>query len=185
MPIEIETIRVIAEDLTINDARKDFDFNDVVFDVIWNKTENKVSINLLAAGGELTLYVGGTADGVEGVPTVNELFKLSNGDKNITEKTMINTATGRHNEYHPYEYELDNTWWSGTTIQAIAQSIYIRVMKSGELVTLTAEKGRAASKIAVGTDYNWCDEREDIDTKYSGKFTEYVGGAYSWNTWYK
>ena len=58
-------------------------------------------------------------------------------------------------------------------------------MKSGELVTLTAEKGRAASKIAVGTDYNWCDEREDIDTKYSGKFTEYVGGAYSWNTWYK
>ena len=104
---------------------------------------------------------------------------------------MINTATGRHNEYDPYEFELDNTWWSGLDIHTIANSIYIRVMKSGELVTLSANQGKAASKIAVGTDYNWCDEREDIDEKYpssdpeKGKFSEYVGGAYSWNTWYK
>ena len=35
---EIKKIRVIAEDLTVNDAKSDFDFNDVVFDVIWNKT---------------------------------------------------------------------------------------------------------------------------------------------------
>ena len=98
---------------------------------------------------------------------------------------MINTATGRHHEYDPYVYDLDNTWWSGSTIQTIANSIYIRVMKSGELVTLTADEGKPASKIAVGTDYEWCDEREDIDAKFGGKFTEYVGGAYSWNTWYK
>ena len=191
---EIETIRVIAEDLTINDANHDFDFNDVVFDVIWNKTQNKVSVNLLAAGGELTLYIGGTADGVSGVPTVNELFKLSNSDKNITEKTMINTYGGRHNEYNTKEYELDNTWWSGTTIQAIAQSIYIRVMKSGELVTLTADEGKPASKIAVGTDYEWCDEREDIDAKYydnnlgKGKFSMYVNKEAPYaenNSWYK
>ena len=181
----IETIRVIAEDLTINDASKDFDFNDVVFDVIWNETDNKVSIKLLAAGGELSLYIGGTSAGVDGVPTVNTLFKRANEDKDITEKTMINTAAGRHNEYDPYEFELDNTWWSGSDIHTIANSIYIRVMKSGDLVTLTAEKGRAASKIAVGTDYDWCDERQDIDTKYNGRFTEYVGNAYEWNTWYK
>ena len=32
---------------------------------------------------------------------------------------------------------------------------------------LTAEKGEAACKIAVGTDYEWCDEREDINEKYN------------------
>jgi hypothetical protein len=182
---EIETVRVIAEDLTLSDYGKDFDFNDVVFDVIWNKTQGKVSIKVLAAGGELTMYIGGTADGVDGVRTVNDYFARANEDKNITEKTMINTAPGRHNEYKAFEYELDNSWWSGNTIGQIAKSIYIRVMKSGELVTLSADQGKAASKIAVGTDYEWCDEREDVDDKFGGKFSEYVGGAHSWNTWYK
>ena len=182
---EIETVRVIAEDLTLSDYGKDFDFNDVVFDVIWNKTQGKVSIKVLAAGGELTMYIGGTADGVDGVRTVNDYFARANEDKNITEKTMINTAPGRHNEYKTFEYELDNSWWSGNTIGQIAKSIYIRVMKSGELVTLSADQGKAASKIAVGTDYEWCDEREDVDDKFGGKFSEYVGGAHSWNTWYK
>jgi hypothetical protein len=50
---------------------------------------------------------------------------------------------------------------------------------------LKAPKGEAPSKIAVGTDYEWCDERQDIEEKYGSKFTEYVGGAHSWNTWYK
>ena len=84
-----------------------------------------------------------------------------------------------------FEYELDRSWWSGNTIGQVAKSIYIRVMKSGELVTLSADQGKAASKIAVGTDYDWCDERQDVDEKFGGKFTEYVGGAHSWNTWYK
>ena len=150
-----------------------------------NKTQGKVSIKVLAAGGELTMYIGGTADGVDGVRTVNDYFARANEDKNITEKTMINTAPGRHNEYKTFEYELDNSWWSGNTIGQIAKSIYIRVMKSGELVTLSADQGKAASKIAVGTDYEWCDEREDVDDKFGGKFSEYVGGAHSWNTWYK
>lgn len=182
---ETETIRVIAEDLTINDVNADFDFNDVVFDVIWNKTQNKVSIELLAAGGELTIYVGGDASGVSKVQSVNEYFTMVNPDKGITEKTMINTYGGKHKEYKTYTYVLDNTWWSGDNIGDIAKSIYIRVMKSGELMTLTADQGKAASKIAVGTDYEWCDERQDIDAKYNEKFSQFVGGAYSWNTWYK
>ena len=182
---EIETIRVIAEDLTLSDYGKDFDFNDAVFDVIWNKTKGTVSIKVLAAGGELTMYIGGTEAGVEGVKTVNELFQEANRDKNITEKTMINTAPGRHTEYKPFTLPLEKGWWSGNTIGQIAKSIYIRVMKSGELITLSADQGKAASKIAVGTDYEWCDEREDVDDKFGGKFSEYVGGAHSWNTWYK
>ena len=182
---EIEKVRIIAEDLTLSDYGKDFDFNDAVFDVIWNKTKGTVSIKVLAAGGELTMYIGGTADGVEGVKTVNELFKEANPDENITEKTMINTAPGRHTEYKSFKLPLEKDWWSGNTIGQIAKSIYIRVMKSGELITLSADQGKAASKIAVGTDYEWCDEREDVDDKFGGKFSEYVGGAHSWDTWYK
>jgi hypothetical protein len=52
------------------------------------------------------------------------------------------------------------------------------------LVTLTAEKGRTASKIAVGADYDWCDEREDIDKKFGGRFSQYVKGQLG-DTWYK
>ena len=182
---EIEKVRIIAEDLTLSDYGKDFDFNDAVFDVIWNKTKGTVSIKVLAAGGELTMYIGGTAAGVDSVKTVNELFKEANPDKNITEKTMINTAPGRHTEYKSFKLPLEKDWWSGNTIEQIAKSIYIRVMKSGELITLSADQGKAASKIAVGTDYEWCDEREDVDDKFGGKFSEYVGGAHSWDTWYK
>ena len=183
---EIESVRVIAEDLTVNDVNADFDFNDVVFDVNWNKTQGKVSVKVLAAGGELTLYIGGTADGVEGVRTVNDRFKDTNPEKKdiITEKTMINTEGGKHNEYNTFEYDLSNDEWEGDNINAIAKSIYVRVMKSNELITLTAEQGEATAKIAVGTDFDWCNERQNIDEKFKN-FTGFVNGKYSWDTWYK
>ena len=193
----IESVRVIAEDLTVNENKSfkegsDFDFNDVVFDVNWNKTQGKVSVKVLAAGGELTLYIGGTADGVEGVRTVNDRFKEANPEKKdiITEKTMINTAAGYHNEYNTFEFDLSDNEWEGDNINAIAKSIYVRVMKSNALTTLKAEKGKAAAKICVGTDYVWCDERQDIDAKYpsndpeKGKFSKYVNGQGNWDNWY-
>ena len=189
---EIESVRVIAEDLTVNDVKADFDFNDVVFDVNWNKTQGKVSVKVLAAGGELTLYIGGTAAGVTNVRTVNDRFAEANPDKKITEKTMINTAAGYHNEYNTFEFDLSNDEWDSNSnnINAIAKSIYVRVMKSNELTTLKAEKGKAAAKICVGTDYVWCDERQDIDAKYpsndpeKGKFSKYVDGQGNWDNWY-
>ena len=187
---EIESVRVIAEDLTVNDVKADFDFNDVVFDVIWNKKKKgeggKVSVKVLAAGGELTLYIGGTADGVEGVRTVNDRFKEANPKKKdiITEKTMINTAAGYHNEYNTFEFDLSDNEWEGDNINAIAKSIYVRVMKSNALTTLPAEQGKATAKIAVGTDFDWCDERQNIDEKFEN-FTGFVKGEYSWDTWYK
>ena len=186
----IESVRVIAEDLTVNDVKADFDFNDVVFDVIWNKKKKgeggKVSVKVLAAGGELTLYIGGTADGVEGVRTVNDRFKEANPKKKdiITEKTMINTAAGYHNEYNTFEFDLSDNEWEGDNINAIAKSIYVRVMKSNALTTLPAEQGKATAKIAVGTDFDWCDERENIDAKFEN-FPGFVQGEYSWDTWYK
>ena len=189
-----ETRRIIAEDLTLNDYGKDFDFNDVVFDVNWthiegndDKNTQSVSIKIYAAGGELTMYVGGTAESLDGVKTVNDLFQISNPKKTISKTEMINTITGHRNDYEPATYDLDNSWWSGTKIGEVAKSIHIRVIKSGEVIELSADQGKAASKIAVGTDYVWCDEREDIDTKFGGKFSQFVKGegGYSWNTWYK
>ena len=189
-----ETRRIIAEDLTLNDYGKDFDFNDVVFDVNWthiegndDKNTQSVSIKIYAAGGELTMYVGGTAESLDGVKTVNDLFQISNPKKTISKTEMINTIKGHRNDYEPATYDLDNSWWSGTKIGEVAKSIHIRVIKSGEVIELSADQGKAASKIAVGTDYVWCDEREDIDTKFGGKFSQFVKGegGYSWNTWYK
>ena len=176
----IETIRIIAEDLTVN-QRSDFDFNDVVFDVMWNTTKNTVSIKLLAAGGELPIYIGNDDNARE----IHELFSEANPTRNITVKTMMNTYQGQHNSYSCPEVLLDDNWWSGNNIQDIANSIMLRVQKSGTQFVLKAPKGEAPSKIAVDTDYEWCDERQDIEEKYGSKFTEYVGGAHSWNTWYK
>lgn len=189
---EIESIRVIAEDLTVNDYFHDFDFNDVVFDVIWNKSKSKVYVRVLADGAEYTMYIGGTEEGVGGLMTVNEMFEAANPGEVITKTTYPNTARDYNNDlsdldYNPYEFELekDKHYWAGETIGQIANSIYVRVMKSGELVTLKAEQAKAASKIAVGTDYHWCKENQDIEEKYGSKFSEFVRGERAWNQWYK
>ena len=134
----IETIRIIAEDLTVN-QRSDFDFNDVVFDVMWNTTKNTVSIKLLAAGGELPIYIGNDDNARE----IHELFSEANPTRNITVKTMMNTYQGQHNSYSCPEVLLDDNWWSGNNIQDIANSIMLRVQKSGTQFVLKAPKGEA------------------------------------------
>ena len=193
---EIESIRVIAEDLNAKESKtfeggSDFDFNDVVFDVIWNKTQNKVSIKVLADGAEYTMYIGGAdEESVDGLMTVNEMFEASNPDKKpISKRTYPNTAPGSHDDhnnltYTPYEFDLDNSEWDGGDIGTIANSILVRVVKSGVLMTLTAPKAGAAAKVAVGTDYDWCDENQFIDAKYNGKFKRYVEGNLG-NNWYQ
>ena len=192
-----ETIRVIGEDLTVNDANSDFDFNDIVFDVIWNKTTGKVSVKFLAAGGELPIYIGpddNSAWELHGLFADKEKEVAEKGGKtarNITTKTMMNTAKDKQNgnvirdAYECPEKELPDSWWSGGNIQDIANSIEIRVQKSGTLFVLKAPEGKAPSKIAVDTDYNWCGERDNINTIY-GKFNDYVEhNSYAWNEWYK
>jgi hypothetical protein len=185
-------IRIIAEDLTVNGNstdNTDFDFNDIVFDVKWDKDNDKVYVKFLAAGGELPIFIGNDGD-VEPWE-LHQLFKEANDGKNISTKTMMNTYAGQHNAYSCPEKELPRGWWSGSDIKTIAKSIKIRVKKSSvpEAIVLDAPEGKVPSKIAVGTDYEWCDERQGIDAKYFGeddkRFTKYVGGQYDWNTWYK
>ena len=183
---EVDEIVVLAEDLTIDDARPDFDFNDVVFKVTQYKSGAKsgqVWVTLLAAGGTLHL----TVDGHE----VHEEFANANPDKTILVTTMINTAKNGHTAYKTASFQVTNP--SGSNIQEIANNIPVVVTKFGELIPLVAPTGGVPSKIAVKTDFltdpgrGWCDERQDIDEKYNVQgtplFKSYVRGELDDN-WY-
>jgi hypothetical protein len=187
-----EEIRVIAEDLNAKESKtfdegSDFDFNDVVFDVHWthipgndDKSTQEVKIKLMACGAEFSIYIGSDDDNIE----IHDKFAKANDGRGITGRTYtINTKGDR--DYNCPEITLLPDSWSGTTIKQVAKSILVRVSKSGTLYELSADMGRAASKIAVDTDYVWCDENEDINAKYY--FEEYVRdkeAANKWNTWY-
>ena len=180
-----ETIRVIAEDLSVKE-RSDFDFNDVVFDVYWTHTPGSsdnqtVKVIVRAAGGELPIFIGNIDNALE----IHNLFANVNDEsRHITSKTMMNTYAGQHTSYTCPEVLVESNWWSGSDIQTIAKSIKIYVRKSGTDYELTAEKGEAACKIAVLQDYEWCNEREDINEKYNGNFEKYVKGQIADYEWY-
>ena len=164
-PPEEETwgdwIRVIAEDLSANQPT-DFDFNDVVFDVRINSNKTKAQIKLKAAGGTLPLTVGWTGEAgtsyaefevhnLYGVPT--NVMVNTNAKNGIDGKAdVIKTLKGTFNS---------------------ANDVKIKVQKRGEWYDIEAHVGEPASKLAVGTDYEWCDERQNINDKYSN-FSNYV-----------
>ena len=189
-----EEIRVIAEDLSVNE-RSDFDFNDVVFDVYWTHTPGSsdnqtVKIIVRAAGGELPIFIGKVDEKYE----IHNLFGTVNSG-NISTKTMMNTYRDHHYDYTCPELDMEGLW-SGSDIHEIAKNIKIYVHKSGENLELKAEQGKAPGKIAVYTDFKWCDEWDDIDgnestedySGYDGKFSKYVSDKYAaekWKTWYK
>ncbi len=168
---ETYDLRVMAEDLTVS-SNSDFDFNDVVFDAKIDATAGKTYIKLLAAGGTLPLKIGCDADG-NGGEEVHGKFGVGTG-------TMVNTYTDQHDAYDPVEFSLPQTW------DGIGD-IPVYVYKSGEWQPITAYTGMPASKFGcpVGTD--WADEREDIDTKWDGAFTIWVGDVSKpfWADWNK
>ena len=164
-PPEEETwgdwIRVIAEDLSANQPT-DFDFNDVVFDVRINSNKTKAQVKLKAAGGTLPLTVGWTGEAgtsyaefevhnLYGVPT--NVMVNTHAKNGIDGKAdVIKTLKGTFNS---------------------ANDVKIKVQKRGEWYDIEAHVGEPASKLAVGTDYEWCDERQNINDKYSN-FSNYV-----------
>lgn len=156
--------RIVAEDLTVGE-HSDFDFNDVVFDVI----EGGTVLRLRAAGGELPLYVAGQE--------VHDAFATKYSG--ITRTTLINTGWKGVVDYENYYVDIPS--YGTYSTRALAESIPIVVHKNGQDITLKAERAKVASKIAVGSDYEWCSEREDIDRKFRKKdntklFQQYVIG---------
>lgn len=149
-------IRIIAEDLSASEG-SDFDFNDVVFDVKYGYPEwNKTTIILQAAGGKLPLRIGVLDEEHE----VHKLFGVSLN-------TMVNTEDWTAHK-DPVTFTIDRQYESWNI-----NNLPIWVQKGSDWVELTAHKGRAASKIAVSTDYNWVKELQDISKAYKN-FDTYV-----------
>ena len=149
-------IRIIAEDLSASEG-SDFDFNDVVFDVKYGyPEENKTTIILQAAGGKLPLCIGVLDDKHE----VHNLFGVSLN-------TMVNTEDWTAHK-DPVTFTIDVQYGSGNI-----NNLPIWVQKGSDWVLLTAHKGKAASKIAVSTDYKWVKELKDISNAYKN-FDTYV-----------
>jgi hypothetical protein len=158
---DVPTLRVIAEDLgdqSLNE-NSDFDFNDVVFDVTW-KSENEVEIEILAAGGTLPLTVGW--DGTTGNYRDYEVHNLLG----YSETMIINTNSnvGSHIENVPsVKRTLNGTFRKDHFAEDVRDNIPVKVRKSGVWYDIEADKGKVAGKLAVAKDYDWCDERVDVD----------------------
>jgi len=152
--------RIIVEDLkgNIDPGTKvnssDFDFNDIVFDVItWNRdNKNHLKIIVRAAGGQMPIYVAGK----EAHQGISMMFNTSNPDYDfgyeLVEDSIIGTAASSFN----------------------FNSIPVEVDVNGVRSVAGSNIGEAPEKICVGVDFKWCRERQNIKDVYP-RFTEYVG----------
>jgi hypothetical protein len=150
--------RVIAEDLSASDE-SDFDFNDVVFDVV--KYENgKTTLRLQACGGTLPLKVGGHE--------VHKLYGEDGPDATTGKYKMWNTGRNSHD---PVDFEVDGEF----TTPELLLLLPITVEKEGVWMPLPATKGVAACKILVDDRFPIVPERHSIANE-NGNFTTYVQG---------
>ena len=150
----INSHRIIAEDLSADDVRSDFDYNDVVFDVALSNDYiaglgNKLVAHctLQAAGGTMPLYIGGKENGKE----VHALF-------GVDTSVMVNTNNGTASKA-PVQFTIilgDADWSNSYNVG----NIPVVVDGKAGTLTLKSEVGKAPEKICVGTDYKWCDERQ-------------------------
>ena len=148
-------VRIIAEDLTTSE-KGDFDFNDVVFDVIYDYKPGKSAIILQAAGGTYPLYVAGY-----------EVHKeLGNHPTNV----MINTGRGPNED--PVLIEIDAV--------SHGLDIEVKVEKPRGTVILECNQGRAPHKIAVKPSFVWCNERDDIELTYRNFSQWVIDPSVSW-----
>ena len=159
--------RVIAEDLSASEDG-DFDFNDVVFDVV--KAEGgRTTLKLICAGGTLPLRVGGVeVHSVFGETTPNEqgLYQMYNTGAGPTRPVATFTVAGEY-----------------TTPEQI-KNIIIEVLKEGTWKALPANRGEAACKILVDNTFIPVRERRNIADE-NLKFTNYVQGAFVDDFWWK
>lgn len=160
-------VRVIVEDMKAADEwdgvqfKGDFDFNDVVFDVVYDYDDNQSAIILQAAGGTLPLYLTYAPSNFS--VEVHDAF----GGYGTGE--MINTGAGPN--------ELPKLLPLGAKIEnADLIVVTVEVPSAAAPVELKAEQGRAPHKIAVPTSFNWMTEWKDIETDYPG-FSSYVNDS--------
>ena len=188
-------VRVIAEDLSMNDGKPDFDFNDVVFDVDL-LSNNKVRITLLAAGGTLPLTVGDPTADLQS-PTMEMQYDSQGAEMGkvmtyevhhqfkVATTTMVNTNAAGGANRDAVEIIIDNPS-SSSDIHEIANTIPIRVFKGGEWIELekavpvgTRTEQLTASKVAVDGTFQWCAERISITKDPRYQYASYKGNQKS------
>ena len=164
--------RVIAEDLSASDAG-DFDFNDVVFDVVKVEGENTI-LRLICAGGTLPLRVRGSGES-EG----REVHAVFGDTTPILEKhPMYNTGAG------PNVPATEFTVKGKYVTPAEIKNIKIEVYKNNSWMELKATTGEAACKILVDDTFKPVVERRNIADE-NKKFTNYVQGTFQDDFWWK
>ena len=170
------TIRIIAEDLNAraeegNTGDSDWDFNDVVFDVEFTG-DNTATITLRAAGGTLPLIVG-VQNPVNGqsypANEVHTLFQVDT-DYMVNTKAEAKGLKGGDVALRP----TINVEITGVKAQN-GKNIPIHVEKvyngTAQWVELTAVTGEPAAKIGVNPTFQWCNERDDIRSRYENFVT--------------
>ena len=163
--------RVIAEDLSAADAG-DFDFNDVVFDVV--KYEGgKTTLRLQACGGTLPLKIGST-NGVGGIE-VHSIYGDNTPDATTGLYKMWNTSPSL-NSHAPEDFTINGEYITPEQLL----NLRIEVEKDGSWMLLTATKGVAACKILVDDRFPIVPERTSI-ANAQGNFTTYVQGHWKEN----
>lgn len=165
--------RVIAEDLSASEAG-DFDFNDVVFDVV--KAEGgRTTLKLICAGGTLPLRVRGANEtpGVEVHSVFGETAPSNDG-----KYKMYNTGAG------PTVPEATFTVQGEYTTPEQIKNIIIEVQKDNAWMPLHATRGEAACKILVDDTFTPVRERKNIADE-NKMFTNYVQGTFVNDFWWK
>ena len=166
--------RVIAEDLSASEAG-DFDFNDVVFDVV--KAEGgTTTLKLICAGGTLPLRVRGAEGTGDAGREVHEVFGDTTPE--LENHPMYNTGKGPNVD--PVIFEVAGTYKTPEQIK----NIIIEVYKNGVWMPLNATTGEPACKILVDDTFTPVPERKNIANEYK-KFTNYVQGSFVDDFWWK
>ena len=173
--------RVMVEDIIDSNLASvqtsDWDFNDAVFDVRFEKSwvngtpENNYQdghhqkyaiITLHAAGGTKSLTIGGVgANGVE----VHEALGVETG-------TMVNTGNGATCPVAIFRIPVADNVDNANDIP-----VYVGAQE------LTAQQGEATQKLCVPTDVKWMKERVQFINSYD-QFKDYVNSNTPDN-WYK
>lgn len=147
--------RLMGEDLTI-DENSDFDFNDIVVDVVVEGKKNTTLI-LQAAGGTYPLYIKKGNDVYE----IHEQFGVATDQ-------MVNTGAGSVEKDPVYI----QTGWNIPNEESVHE-IQLYVVKNGQKLVLEAKQGVPAAKICVPITVDWCNERQSIEKKYKA-FKDWV-----------
>jgi hypothetical protein len=162
---EYESLRVMAEDLSAVDDT-DFDFNDVVFDVI-RLDDTTAKIILQAAGGTLKLRIN--SNNGNGGWEVHEEFGV---DTNV----MVNTNWTGSNKASKPAKELGTVTgnFTKTNFAQAVKAIRIEVFKNNQWIEMEAKQGQPCSKFGCPVGTQWVDERTPINKVYM--FNEWVAG---------